>query len=150
MRWSKTLKDRFFEKVSVSGLDDCWMWMASAGNSGYGHIGIGGKTVDAHVISYELHFGTVPNGMDVRHTCDNKLCVNPRHLILGTRSDNMMDFYDRNYPKKGNLSERDVRNIVSLCKQNMMSQKEIGEIFGIPQQRVSKILNGKTYKRVVR
>lgn len=75
----------------------CWLWTGVTGNSGYGHIGVGSmrdgsRTMQsAHRASYEAHKGKIPPGLLVRHQCDNKLCVNPGHLILGTQTENILD-----------------------------------------------------------
>jgi hypothetical protein len=68
-------------------------------NKGYPHIEINGVKYAAHRISYFVHTGEWPNTKLVRHTCNNKLCINPDHLILGTNYDNCMD-YQRSRPKK--------------------------------------------------
>lgn len=79
--------DRFWEKVCKSG--DCWTWTASVLKAdGYGQFGKGER---AHRVSWELMHGPIPDGMHVLHTCDNRLCVRPGHLYLGTHQQNMID-----------------------------------------------------------
>jgi hypothetical protein len=95
---STTIEERFWEKVIKTG--ECWLWTGARHRKhwdsvGYGVMGINKKNVFAHRLSYELHHGTIPTGMLVRHTCDNSLCVNPDHLILGTDADNAQDKVDR-------------------------------------------------------
>ena len=91
--------ERFFKKVQKT--ETCWIWTAGCrGKSGYGAFKLAGTVIDAHRVSYELHSGIIPKGMYVCHTCDNRKCVNPNHLFLGTAKDNWQDGFDK---KKINL-----------------------------------------------
>lgn len=90
---------RFWSKVSVTSKDnDCWEWNASKEEKGYGRFRLPGarKTWAAHRVAYTIYHGKFPpEGMLVRHSCDNPSCVNPLHLDVGTASDNMQDMVAR-------------------------------------------------------
>ena len=86
MAWqTRSLEERFWAKVDLSYPDDCWIWFGCRRN-GYGQIKAGGKnggkTLDAHRVSYEMAYGPIPKGFEIHHTCQNKSCVNPDHLEL--------------------------------------------------------------------
>lgn len=97
-----SIESRFNEKWVPVTETGCWLWTAAvaggAGGMWYGYMSVGGKggaAKRAHRISYELYKGDIPNGMLVRHKCDNPLCVNPDHLELGTHKDNSSDMTER-------------------------------------------------------
>ena len=78
--------------LHVDGIDNCWAWKASSRNKGYGAFCYpkGGDIIQgrAHRFSWELHFGEIPDGMCILHSCDNPPCCNPAHLSIGTRDEN--------------------------------------------------------------
>jgi len=91
---------RFFTKVTQTA--DCWLWNGAKTPNGYGQFRLAGRfgrLVLAHRFSYETKFGPIPEGLWALHKCDNPPCVNPDHLFIGDRSDNMRDC-----AKKGRLN----------------------------------------------
>ena len=106
-RKRKTLADRFWPKVDKRGPDECWPWTAYISPYiGYGWMGRGGRGnggLNSHRASWEVHFGPVPDGLCVLHKCDNRVCVNPAHLFLGTKGDNMRDCIKKGRYRNGYL-----------------------------------------------
>lgn len=85
---------RFWDKVMFT--DYCWLWIACKNEQGYGKIGISNKRSRfAHRVAYVNCIGGIPMGFDVCHHCDNTSCINPAHLFVGTRKDNIRDMMDK-------------------------------------------------------
>ena len=92
--FDEVFQDRFWRKVDVLGPDECWPWKASVGSkSHYGNMWCiidGRKTCrDAHTIAWMIAKDQIPKGKDVMHRCNSKLCCNPAHLLVGSRSENI-------------------------------------------------------------
>lgn len=95
MKRVQTMEERFWKKVNKT--PTCWLWTGTVTPKGHGYIRRPnhGPLVGTHRYSWELHFGTVPDGMWVLHTCDVANCVRPDHLYLGDVVQNNKDIIDR-------------------------------------------------------
>jgi hypothetical protein len=129
----------------------CWLWTASLQGDGYGAVypdGRRGKQWRAHRLAYVLFRGDIPEGMHVLHRCDTPACVNPDHLFLGTELDNSRDKMAKE--RDGLVGERNGRAKLTRTKveeirarrKTGVSQRELGEEFGVTQTTVSAIMRG--------
>ena len=80
-------ENRFWEKVHIG--EKCWTWMGAKTAKGYGQIWVDGKSDYAHRISFEMHKGPIPDGLEIDHLCENPSCVNPGHLEAVTHAENI-------------------------------------------------------------
>lgn len=147
-------KQRFWTKVGITAQENlCWEWKTNC--KGYGHFGLNGKTEPAHRIAYLFHYGVDPKEFHVCHTCDNKKCCNPKHLFLGTRSDNMQDMASKGRTSvklgvdnnKAKLTEADIPVIIQLHKQGE-SYASISRKYPVSPEMVSLICRGKYWKHL--
>lgn len=153
--FSRTTLIRFWKYVRITR--PCWLWEGGTTGDGYGAIEVGRhkkkRAVPVHVVSWIIHFGSVPNGLCVLHTCDIRHCVNPAHLWLGTKGQNNKDAAAKGRSSKGEkrwnakLSEAEVIRIRQL-RQIGYLQKDIAEEFGVSQSQTSSLILRKTWKHI--
>ena len=144
----KTIAESFWSKV-IKTESGCWKWSGAKSTNGYGSFTFRLKRYTAHTVSYEIAYGKIPKGMCIRHSCDNPECSNPKHLELGTHTDNMHDMIrrGRSFNSKAMLSNQDVR-LIRHFAMNGISQKSIAKIFDTAQSHVSRIVNQEVRKNV--
>jgi hypothetical protein len=149
---------RFRLKFQATSPDECWEWTGGLDRTGYGqtHCDYPIRSVKAHRVSYFLEHGPIPDHLCVCHRCDNRKCVNPAHLFLGTPAENSADMVvkNRSFKPKGEkhgaskLTALQVREIRSIYASGGISQRLLGLKYGIGQQSVYGIVNRQRWKHV--
>jgi len=132
---------------TIDPITKCWNYREKwLDKYGYGKFTVGKTCKSAHRISYELFKGPIEDNKYVLHECDNRACVNPDHLWLGTNNENMMDMVE----KERQSSKLNITDVVSIRKmwQQGYPQKKIAELFKIAQCTISLIVNGKKWKHI--
>lgn len=140
----QTSKDRFLAKVRIDEVG-CWIWTASKYRNGYGGFSLDGKMISACHAAHMLFIGPIPNGQVVRHICDIKLCVNPRHLLLGTLKDNNIDTVER-----GHSTRKLTQDQVEMVRRNrQLSSRLLADLLHVSRTVIGNIWLGKTYNATI-
>ena len=129
----------------------CWEWLGNIGTQGYGHLMIGRKQFRAHRVAYEVWVGPIPEGMVVRHKkCDNHICINPKHLRVGTQADNMDDKMSQGRHVGGGqrLTPDDVRHIRQGYDSGLITHGMSAELYGISSEMAYKIATRKSWRNI--
>ena len=144
----KTIKERFFSFVKKT--KSCWEWTGSLSH-GYGHMSFEGAPRDAHRISYELFNGPIPSGAFICHSCDNRKCVNPKHLWSGSAKDNVNDAIQKNRMLRGDsngrhkLALRQVLKIRKCSSSDSFSTKQFSEKYHVSPSTIQSIVSGRRW-----
>lgn len=143
---------RFYQNFTTVK-EGCWEWVGPVSSNGYGHLGVAGKTLSAHRYAYKLLVGPIPEGMFVLHHCDNRLCVRPDHLFLGTQTDNVADKMKKGRHPRGTqlpqskITEDNVREILLL--KGKESSSSIAYRLGISKTEVCQVWKRRVWSHVI-
>lgn len=135
-----TLAERFQAKVGKSLPNGCMEWQAQLWPNGYGVAWNNKRRYLAHRIAYSLEHGDIPAGMVVMHTCDNRKCVNPAHLILGTQQDNIADAVAKKRTRRSKLLPH-LKDILTKRAEGV-TQQQIADEYQVSRPLVSMFLGG--------
>ncbi len=146
----KKLIGKLLDLIERNKGEECIVWDRRVNWNGYGVVGHS----LAHRLAYSLCVGEIPDGIQVLHRCDNRPCINPDHLFLGTHLDNIADKVAKGRQTKGEdvagrkLTEGDVRSIRETHSKCEKSQKDIAAEFGVSQMTISEIVRRKKWKHI--
>mgnify|MGYP003644927936 FL=1 len=142
--------DRFWAKVQKVQDDECWHWIGARRDVGYGALKINGRVRDAHRVSWELHYGEIPPGLYVMHTCDIRSCVNPKHLFVGTHKDNMADMLAKGRAPRGeaNGNRKFTEQQISEIRKDFRPHKDIAKDYQVHRSTIGKIKSHKTWRHL--
>lgn len=160
-----TVERRFWAKVNKNGpipnrfpnLGRCWVWTGSADKHGYGQMWSVTRVKKASRISYELHYGSFDESLDMCHRCDYPPCVRPTHLFTGTRMENQRDMVNKGRDRNGNtcgeavgtaiLTNVQVREIKRRLAKGIRGS-ELAREFGVSQAIISRIKLGRAWRNI--
>jgi DNA-binding CsgD family transcriptional regulator len=147
-------KYRFIAKMSMPAKKTgCIHYLGGFSKNGYGVFEINNKSHSAHRISYELFVGLIPKNKLVLHKCDNRQCIAPQHLFVGTQADNIKDMQNKGRNSCGigerhgmaKLTALQVKDIKMYIKRGK-KQKEIAEIYNVSVATINDIKNKRSWK----
>lgn len=147
----ETASDALLRRIDITAPGGCHVWTGSKSRDGYGSLTFQNKKRKAHRLAYETWVGPIGTGMCVCHRCDNRLCINPRHLFLGTNADNTADRDQKGRQAKGErcgrakLTEADVRAI----RLSSDTHAALSKRYGVGATSIWEIKAGRSWAHVV-
>lgn len=158
-QYGPLVRARLMSKVRVDEATGCWQWTASCRRGGYGQLGLKGGVFTAHRLSYIVHIGEIPGGMFVCHRCDNRKCLNPAHLFVGTAAENTADMmtkgrfvlgrrYRGEEIRSAKLSEAEVIAIRNKHIPRQYTRKQLASEYGVSVATIKNVLCGRCWSHV--
>ena len=169
--------EQFWDRVTVAGPDDCWLWTGSIDRKMYGRFWIPRRHFIAHRVSWAIANGGEWPELNVCHTCDNPPCVNPAHLFLGTTKDNVHDMIRKGrdgcltnpagkarglkngkHARPDRIPRGEAHHFTPLTEKNVLDIRarhgsgerltDLGREFGVTIQAISAIVKRRSWKHV--
>ena len=137
-------------KLRFEIVGDCWEFNSvCTDNNGYPMVTLHGVQDRAYRHSFTFFKGKIPKGLVIRHVCDNRLCINPSHLTLGSHKDNVMDRVERDRSAKGEKNGRSKlteEQVLTIYKDNITPRSRLANMFNVDPKVIRDIKNRKTWK----
>lgn len=124
---------------------ECLIWTGAFSANGYGTIMVRRENIGAHVAAYREFIGPVPDGLQVLHRCNEKLCIEPAHLYAGTRSQNTLDSRAAGTISTQKLTQGDVELIRAMLEDRRHTNRELAAAFGLHESTISNIKAGRLW-----
>lgn len=142
-----SLKDKFLSWIKKDK-NGCWILKRGADKNGYTRITFNWRRMGGHRLAYEIFIGPLEKGKLVCHRCDVPSCVNPKHLFLGTYSDNLVDCVRKGRHPGSKLNIKKVMEIKNKIKKGEESLRSIARFYGIAHNGIQEIRDGKRWAHV--
>jgi hypothetical protein len=154
-RRMRTPEERFWKHVDrAGGTDVCWLWTGHLTEEGYGQFGgEGWHMIPAHRFAFQLANGPIPDGLLIRHKCNNPPCVNPMHLLAGTNQDNMDDRTAAGHTPRGEDAGRAILTETAVLeirekRAHGVPLKQLAKEYGVCYQNIACIVSRQTWKHI--
>ena len=141
---SKNVSNRLLKSITVTD-DGCWESDYSTCHDGYPGISVNGSRTKASRVAYFLAYGKYTKKLLVLHRCNNRKCINPNHLYLGTHQQNSDDMTKSGRAGKAILNKEQVKEIVKMLRYDKYTYHEIGKRFGVSDTYIADIARGKSW-----
>lgn len=127
------------KRIEFDEDNGCWIWKDAIDNHGYGVFSIHRKNIKAHKYIYEILLNIkIDKNKEVHHLCENKICVNPKHIIILDHKSHM-----RLHSEIIRLSLNEVKDIKKKYE-NGESKKKLSKNYNIHRNSVRKIIEDKS------
>lgn len=146
------VKWRFWSRINKGKDDECWEWMGVISNTGYGRLSIKDKYFSAHHLMWFFTYKVMPT-LFLLHQCDNKRCVNPRHLKEGTHAENMRESSERQLHARGvdspksKFTESDIL-LIRKQKQQGQSYSQLATLWNVNRSTIQSIVQRWTWAHI--